>query len=182
VVDPEGETRTPDGEIVRHDACHDAARDRWDDLVDEFRPDVVVYYLANAGGVSEVRIDGQWLTDCDPAYGRYLARALRRDLDILGQHGARVVLASTPYPGALFLETRPGVDCRNATYRRVLELRPGTEMVDLNGFVERQRAEDIELYEDSIHFSPSGSRRVADWLLPEILGPGALEDSSDGVS
>jgi peptidoglycan/LPS O-acetylase OafA/YrhL len=192
VVDPEGETRTPEGEIVRNEPCHEDARDRWDDLVDEFRPDVVVYYLANAGGVADVHIDGQWVTDCDPAYDRYLARAVRRDLDLLGQHGARVVIASTPYPGALFLETRPKVDCRNATYRRIVEQRPGTEIVDLNGFVERQRADDVQLYEDAIHFSPSGARRVADWLIPEVLGAdvgadaaadaSAEENRSDGVS
>jgi peptidoglycan/LPS O-acetylase OafA/YrhL len=182
VVDPEGETRTPEGEIVRNEPCHDTARDRWDDLVDEYRPDVVVYYLANAGGVGEVHIDGQWLTDCEPAYDRYLTRALRQDLDILGQHGARVVIANTPYPGALFPQTRPEVDCRNATYGRVVQQRPGTEMIDLHSFVEGQRADDVQLYEDSIHFSPSGSRVVADWMLPEVLGPEALEDRSDGVS
>jgi peptidoglycan/LPS O-acetylase OafA/YrhL len=187
VVDPEGETRTPEGEIVRNEPCHDTARDRWDDLVDEFRPDVVVYYLANAGGVADIHIDGQWVADCDPAYDRYLTRALREDLDLLGQHGARVIIASTPYPGALFLETRPKVDCRNATYRRIAQQRPGTEIVDLNGFVEQQRAQDVQLYEDAIHFSPSGARRVADWLIPEVLGSAgagadAQEDRSDGVS
>jgi peptidoglycan/LPS O-acetylase OafA/YrhL len=182
VVDPEGETRTPEGEIVRNEPCHDVARDRWDDLVDEFRPDVVVYYLANAGGVANVHVDGEWVTDCDPTYDRYLARALGEDLDLLGQHGARVVIASTPYPGSLFLGTRPQVDCRNATYRTILRERPGTEMVDLNGYVEQQRADDVELYEDAIHFSPSGARRVAEWMIPEILGADALENGSGGPS
>jgi peptidoglycan/LPS O-acetylase OafA/YrhL len=168
VVAPESETRA-NGQIMHRKRCHGIARSRWNDLVDEFRPDVVVYYLANAGGVSDVRLDGQWVTDCDPAYDGYLTRALRRDLDILGQHGARVVIATTPYPGSFFEDSHREVDCRNATYLRVASQRPGTELVDLHAFIERERGDGVEMYEDSIHFSPSGARHVARWLIPQVL-------------
>jgi hypothetical protein len=79
------------------------------------------------------------------------------------------VFATTPYPGALLIDSHRQVDCRNATYRRVVAQRPGTDLVDLHAYVERERAAQIELHEDAIHFSTRGARRVAGWLIPQVL-------------
>ena len=56
--------------------CHDLRRQTWAGLVDQFDPDVVVYYLAAITGLGQVRMDGGVVGDCDPAYDAYLRETL----------------------------------------------------------------------------------------------------------
>ena len=72
---PEGKTRYGE-KVVDLPICHDLRRQTWAGLVDQFDPDVVVYYLAAVTGLGQVRMDGEWVGDCDPAYDAYLRETL----------------------------------------------------------------------------------------------------------
>ena len=85
---PEGVSRWGE-RIVEVEPCHDQRRVTWGDLVEEFRPDVVVYYLAALSGLVDVRLHGEWVGDCDRRFDHYLADALGEDLDVLTVGGAR---------------------------------------------------------------------------------------------
>ncbi len=168
-ANPEGQTRGADGRVDVRTPCHDNRRRVWEELVDDFDPDVVVYYLANAGGIGEVLLDGEWVTDCDPAYDDYMERALRSDADLLGAGGATVVFTTTPYVILPALDSDARVDCRNETYDAVAADRPGTEVVDLNGFVARQVANGRRMQADGLHLDGDNAVLAAEWLLPEVL-------------
>jgi peptidoglycan/LPS O-acetylase OafA/YrhL len=177
ILAPEGEARWSDGQVVAREACHDERRAAWSELVEDFDPDVVVYYLAAGGGAAELRYRGEWLTECDDAYGTYLRNAMRQDADVLGAGGATVALATTPQ--APFVVAAPevareGLACRRATLEGVVADRPGTAIVDMEAFLlEAGKGRDESLYRDPVHLSDLGADLVADWLLmaPWESGP-----------
>ncbi|HMG43978.1 MAG TPA: acyltransferase family protein [Acidimicrobiales bacterium] len=168
-VNPEGVTLQPDGSIVRREPCHDHRRALWTKLVREFDPDLVVFYLANAGGIGEARLDGEWVLDCDPPYDRYIERALTSEIDLLAAGGAPVVLTTTPYMAVLDGRSGPRTDCRNETLHEIAAARPGTQVVDLNRFVTSQTDTGVAMRVDSTHLSPEGGQLVSQWLLPLVL-------------
>lgn len=164
-----GKVRYPDGRVEDRPVCTDRRHDEWREALDRFSPDVVVYYLANAGGLGRGLLDGEWVTDCDPAFDRYLEQVLTDDIAVLGAGGAIVVLATSPYVYLPTPTADEAVDCRNATYRRVAERAPGARVVDLNGFVvAEQAASGDRLMRDFVHLDGEGATRVARWLLGEI--------------
>jgi peptidoglycan/LPS O-acetylase OafA/YrhL len=191
VVDPESTSRTADGKIRHDEPCQEQRRELWTNLVDVYDPDVVVYYLANAGQLGEVRLDGEWVNDCDPDYDEYLRGGLHEDLDLLEAGGAQVYMATSPQPGVLAQRSFDRVKCRNENYRRVADEDPGVELLDLAGFV-RQTIDrpdsDFSFFRDSLHFSDPGARAAAEWLLPEIgvvdpshaIDPVAAADAGGG--
>ena len=166
---PEGITLQPDGSIVRREPCHDHRRTLWAKLVREFDPDVVVFYLANAGGLGKARLDGEWVLDCDPSYDRYIERALTSEVDLLHAGGARVVLTTSPYIAVLDGTSGERTDCRNETLHEIAAARPGTTVVDLNQFVTLHAQAGDDMRVDSTHLSPTGGQLVSRWLLPLIL-------------
>ncbi|HEV7761466.1 MAG TPA: acyltransferase family protein [Acidimicrobiales bacterium] len=159
-----------DGSVIEREPCPEDRRVLWGDLVDDYDPDVVVYYLANVGTWDHQRIDGAWVWDCDPAYDDYLHDQIGGDVDLLGAGGARVVLATSPYVGIPSPTSGQRVDCRNETYRSVAADHPGTGVVDLNAFVGHIiDTTDADMFADPVHFSDEGARLVSAWLLPELL-------------
>ncbi len=168
-INPEGQTRTADGRVDVRTPCHDNRHKVWAGLVDDFDPDVVIYYLANAGGVGEVLLDGEWVTDCDPAFDDYVEGALREDADLLGAKGAPVVFTTTPYVVLPALDSEARVDCRNDVYRAIAADRPGTDVVDLNAFVASQVAGGRRMQTDGIHLDGDNAVITAEWLLPRVL-------------
>jgi hypothetical protein len=173
VLEPEGTTRWADGSIEGDgEPCHDTRQGVWTRLVEEYRPEVVVYYLAAGGGSAEVLMDGRWVRECDPDYDSYLAHALRGDADLLGAGGAIVVFATTP--AGPFTMGGPHVvealDCRRATLDAVVAARPGTEVVDMAAVVAVAQAHgDEDMFRDPVHLSEHGAEHVAAWLVPEAL-------------
>lgn len=81
VIGPEGVTRRSDGQEVRREVCPDDRHERWGELADVFQPDGVLDNLANAGGIGAPLLDGEHVSDCDPAYDAYLRDALPVDAD-----------------------------------------------------------------------------------------------------
>jgi hypothetical protein len=167
IVYADGPSKLTDGKVIDRDDCDPVREKQWRAVRDAFEPDVVVYYLANAGFTEDRWLDGEWVPECDPRYDTYLEGALRDDLDLLTARGATAVVATSPYTGTMLPGTGRVVDCRNATYNRVAAARPGTRVVDLNGFVGAQPG-DVEMFEDPVHLSPEGGRRAARWLLPQF--------------
>jgi peptidoglycan/LPS O-acetylase OafA/YrhL len=168
-ANPEGKTRGPDGQVAEREPCHEHRRQLWSQMVTAFDPDVVVYYLANAGGVGKVLLDGEWVLDCDASYDAYIEDALLTDADLLGAGGATVVFTTTPYVQLPVREKDERVDCRNDTYERVVDERPDSALVDLNGFVGGQVAGGTAMFVDGIHFDEPGAELVSDWLFPQVL-------------
>ncbi|MGH9236003.1 MAG: acyltransferase family protein [Acidimicrobiales bacterium] len=169
VLAPEGVARWADGQMLVREPCHDERRQAWSELVEDFDPDVVVYYLAAGGGAAELRYRGDWVTECDEEYGTYLRDALADDADVLAAGGATVALATTPQ--APFVVTAPeasraGLACRRTTLEAVAAERPGTAIVDMEAFLlEAEAGRDESMYRDLVHLSDLGAELVADWLL-----------------
>ena len=180
-VNADGPTLTPEGDVIQEEPCHGVRRDMWRSLVRQYEPDIVVYYLANAGFTHPHLVDGQWVPECNPVFDTYLTDTIDLDARLLSAGGASFVLATSPYTATLLEGTRETVDCRNATYVRVAQGRPGTRVIDLNAFVLTQPNEDM--FADSVHFSENGGELAARWLLPQVLewcpdGPGSAPASA----
>ena len=176
-VNPEGIARTSAGRIMRNDECEDARIELWTDLVDIYDPDIVIYYLANAGQLGDTRLDGEWVNDCDPVYDDYLHGALRRDLELLGAGGARVFMTTSPQPAVLSSVSVERVACRTQTYREVVDSLPGVHLLDLKTFVQdtiNRPDSNFDFFRDSLHFSDAGARAASEWLLPQV---GAIDPS-----
>jgi peptidoglycan/LPS O-acetylase OafA/YrhL len=167
-VTPEGVVKAIDGSVDTREVCHAGRRKMWTRLVDEFDPDIVIYYLANAGGSSEVMLDGRWTTDCEPDYDAYLTEALDQDADLLTAHGARILFATPPYPVSFEEHSKQRVDCRADLMRNLAASRPDGGVVELNQYVRQQSVAGIDMYADPIHLSAEGSRLVSDWLIPQL--------------
>ena len=172
VVNPEGIARSYDGQIVRSGpGCNQQRLQAWEETRDRFRPDVVVYYLANAGGLDEMFVDGEWQTDCDRAYDQMIEDELGREVAMLGGQGAAVMVATSPYNGftILYAKASERVDCRNATYRRVAEEHPRTGIVELSTYIDDLRHDGISPMQDVLHLNQATARRVSRWLWPQLL-------------
>jgi peptidoglycan/LPS O-acetylase OafA/YrhL len=175
VVNPEGVSRQSDGRILRSSNCQDRRIDLWSNMVETYDPDIVVYYLANAGQLGQVRLDGEWVNDCDAPYDDYFEHAMADDLEMLGAGGAEVYLTTSPQPGVLISTSHERVACRNQTYQRSVDDVPGTHLIGLKTFVQDtiDRPDDNgPFFRDTLHFSGWGARAASEWLLPTI---GAIE-------
>ncbi|HEY3141751.1 MAG TPA: acyltransferase family protein [Acidimicrobiales bacterium] len=149
--------------------CSADRQRRWRQTVDRFDPDVVVYYLANAGSPYQERIDGAWVWDCDPAYDAYLRDALSDDVELLGRGGATVLIATSPYTGFPEADSDQRVDCRNQTYRDLVAAGPGSSIVELSQFVQdEQTSTGDDLFSDTVHLNDEGTRLVFTWLLANL--------------
>ena len=164
------QVRYPGDQIVAREPCHDERRERWVGSARRLDADVVVVYLANAGGLGEQYLDGEWVTDCDAAYDDRLEEQLGRDVDALAATGATVVLASSPDVMIMSAGSNDRTACRNATYDRVARDHPGTRQIDLHGFLAGEAAAhpDVSVLRDFVHLSHDGARAVAAWMLPEV--------------
>ena len=155
--------------IVPREPCPDVRRERWERHAEAMQADVVVYYVANAGGLGEQWLEDAWRTDCDPVFDTLLEQEVGRDVDALTATGATVVLATSPDVAVLMAESNDQTACRNETYRRVVADHPGTLMIDLHGFVRQLELPPGEaVMQDFVHLSGPAAERVAAWMLPAV--------------
>jgi hypothetical protein len=171
-----GHTRYPDGRVVERPECPDRRREAWADAIEDFDPDVVVYYLANAGGIGKGNVDGEWVSDCDRPFDEHLEGELLGDVEVLAEGGATIVFATSPYVVMFTEESVDQVDCRNETYRRIVAQTPGARVLDLNAFlqVETEKA-GTGLMRDFVHLDDRGAVLVAEWMVqqvPALTAPG----------
>jgi peptidoglycan/LPS O-acetylase OafA/YrhL len=165
--------------IVPREPCPDVRRERWERHAEAMEADVVVYYIANTGGLGEQWLRDAWRTDCDPVFDTLLEQELGRDLDTLAATGATVVLATSPDVAILTAGSNDQTACRNETYRRVVADHPGTLMIDLHGFVgQLELPPGEDLMQDFVHLSGPAAQQVAAWMLPAV--DVALRDAGAG--
>jgi peptidoglycan/LPS O-acetylase OafA/YrhL len=176
-LDPEGVTKWGTG-VLHFKPCHDHRREAWGDMIDQFHPDVVIYYIASLNVPKAMLLNGKWVADCDPSYDDYLQAELDKDIQLLDSGGAKVALGTTPLtPAAGMLPRGPErLHCRNALYQRVVDDNPGTRLIDLNGAVAAAASvKGKNAFRDAVHLSDFGARYVSRWLLPTAL---ALRDGA----
>ena len=175
VILPGGDSLAPSGDLWhRNDVCTEDRRAIWRAMIERFDPDVVIHYLANGGTGYKQRLDGEWVADCDEPYDAFLRDGLSEDIELLGAGGARVLFATTPYASRdpeSQADANVEVDCRNATYEAVVEAHPGTEMVDLNAYIEQERARaGTDLFRDNVHPDDQGIALMSAWFLATATG------------
>ena len=166
--------------IVEREPCPETRRERWEEQARELDADAVVYYLANVGGLGQQRLDGRWVTDCDPGFDAAVEEEIGRDVDALAATGATVILATSHDVHTFTPTSRAETACRNETYRRVAAAHPGTLVLDLHAFLARaEPPPGEELLRDFVHLSEPGARLVAEWMLPAVAR--ALAEANTGV-
>ncbi|HKE76615.1 MAG TPA: hypothetical protein VKB57_23560, partial [Acidimicrobiales bacterium] len=176
-LDPEGVTKWGT-EVLRYTPCHGHRRDTWSRMIDQFHPDVVIYYIAGSNVPRGMLLNGKWVADCDPSYDAYLQAELDKDLQVLRSGGAKVAMGTTPLaPEARVIpEGAAMLDCRNALYQRVVDDNPGSRLIDLNGAVAAAtRVKGKNAFRDFAHLSDFGAGYVSRWLVPTAL---ALRDGA----
>jgi len=164
--------------VLHFKPCHDHRREAWSDMIDQFHPDVVIYYIASLNVPQAMLLNGKWVADCDPSYDDYLQAELDKDIKVLDSGGAKVAVGTTPLTPAAGMLPRglERLHCRNALYQRVVDDNPGTRLIDLNGAVAAAtRVKGKNAFRDAVHLSDFGARYVSRWLLPTAL---ALRDGA----
>jgi hypothetical protein len=157
------------GRTVDREPCPDERHEQWQTYVERMDAQVVVYYLANAGGLSAQYIDDRWVTDCDPVFDAALEDEIAEDVEVLAARGATVVLATSPKVAIWSSTAGEEVACRNETYRRVAAARPGTLVIDLHGFMAGLEPPPGETrFRDFVHLSHWAADEVAAWMLPAV--------------
>ncbi len=87
-------TAFPPGTPCKEDDPN-ALLDQWQQWVDEFNPDVVVY-LAR-GELFDQQLDGQWSNLGQPTFDSYVTQRFQKAISVLSSKGAAVALLSSPY-------------------------------------------------------------------------------------
>ncbi|HUA94491.1 MAG TPA: acyltransferase family protein [Acidimicrobiales bacterium] len=160
-----------------------ALLDAWRGYIDEYRPQVVVY-LARIDMFTQIH-DGTWTSIDGSTFDRYLTSQLRLGLKVLGAHGARVVLMTSPYynvtaDGVVDVpEDTPG---RVVRYDQILAQAakdaPGTTVFPLGTVVDPRHTyqgtvDGVPMRcSDFVHFSVSAGKVIAPRLLPVLLSLG----------
>ncbi|MCU1370238.1 MAG: putative acyltransferase [Ilumatobacteraceae bacterium] len=175
----DGLGRYPTGEIVKDPpGCRDWPR-RWAKQLTEVEPDAVLLLMVAPGGV-ERKVDGRWVTDCNPTYDRWYQGELETAIRVLGQQGARVSLATVAYydstidPDASYRHTA----CKNESIRAAAEAGDAS-VVDLNGWACQDAGDckrhvtlpdgsEAELRPDGMHFSGPGAVVPSAWIIRQL--------------
>jgi peptidoglycan/LPS O-acetylase OafA/YrhL len=155
---------------------------RWRGDVDRDDPDVAVILL-DRWELMDRRLNGRYQHVGEPEYDAYLSSELELALNIVGSHGARVVLLTAPYTrrqerpdGGLYPEDTPErVDAWNRLLADVAARHPTKPVIlDLQKVVCPDgrftwTVGAVRVRSDGLHFTPDGVKRViAPWLLPKF--------------
>ena len=141
-------------------------------------PDIVLVHMAGAA-ITDLKVNGEWLTPCDAAYAQGYESDLRKAVADAGMGGkAKVVLATNLYSGFSNLpdvqaKVNHSTDCLNEIVRRVQQSTPNSYLLDLNGFICpegkcRETDHGVVLREDHLHFKGDGGRLVARWVADQL--------------
>jgi hypothetical protein len=146
-------------------------------VVGAFDPDIAVLVL---GDVHEQRYQfgDHFVSACDPEFAPHFTDALAKGVDVLGAHGARVVLTTSAYALSIQGEqfSRPIREltrCGNDLIRRfaaehalqVVELQ---QLVCPIGDTCRDSIDGAQLRPDGIHYRGLGAEIVGSWILGQI--------------
>ena len=161
-----------------------ALLDDWQEWVNEYRPNVVVYMART--DILNQHYEGSWTWIGHAGFDRFLSSQLQQGLAVLSSRGARVVLVTSPYydstvgsGGSPVPEDAPG---RVVLYDQILEAvattRPGVSVFPLGQLVTpdghySQDAGGVNMRcNDGVHFSVQAGRVIAPHLFPYLVSIG----------
>ncbi len=159
----------------RHDGGDCDAK--WAADVAELRPDVILVVLGG-GFFAPVEIGKKWREACDPAWNEAVRVELTRQVRALGAHGARVVLATAPYPVEHWASDRwnRATDCLNAAFAQAAGAVPEVRLLPLKeqlcpGQDHTSCAIDSKgarIRPDGMHPEGLGGEEIARWVLGQL--------------
>lgn len=155
----------------------------WQQWVDEYRPDVVVY-LARVDLLTQ-DFDGTWTSIGNPSFDAFLDGQLRQGVSVLASRGARVVLMTSPYydstvqSGGSVPEDSPArVAVDDQILAQVSAQSPGVTVFPLASVVTpggryQQDVDGVDVRcADGVHFGAMAGQVVAPRLLPVLVDLG----------
>jgi peptidoglycan/LPS O-acetylase OafA/YrhL len=158
---------------------------RWQTLVDSFRPDVTLVLLGRWEVLDRVH-DGQWMHIGEPAFDAYLRSALDLAESILTSRGGRVAFLTAPCndheladlasPGRLPPDDAHRVDLWNqlqadevAAHQGWAEMVPLADLICPGGQYVASISGVPLRTSDGVHFQPLAGRLFVQQLLPGIV-------------
>ena len=170
------------GETLEQRPACDGWPLRWSAQVSQDQPDVTLLVIGRWETVDRVN-EGQWTHIGDPTFDSYLNAELQRALDIAGETGARVVVATVPYSrggerpdGRLYPEDQPErVNQWNTMLRNTISQRPGIGILDLNkklcpDGVYTAKVDGLKVRSDGVHLTQEGVNWMVPWLEESLRG------------
>lgn len=153
----------------------------WRRAIDADDPDVVVI-LVGRWETMDRMLEGRWTHIGDSDFDAYLRSELELAIATAGAHGARVVLATSPYnrrgeqfDGSLYPEDEPDrVTAWNTLLHDVAAENPDVRVLDFGARVSPDghftwTAGGIQVRSDGLHLTPTGVQDwIAPWLLPQL--------------
>ena len=159
----------------RHDGGDCDAK--WAADVAELRPDVILVVLGG-GFFAPVEIGKKWREACDREWNEAVRVELARQVRGLGAHGARVVLATVPYPVEHWASDRwnRATDCLNAALAHAAGVVPEVKLLPLKEqlcpgpdhtscAIESKGA---RIRPDGMHPEGLGGEEIARWVLGQL--------------
>ena len=140
-------------------------------VIAAFRPDVVFWIVSGASPAPQ-RYRDQWLLPCGSTYESLYERSLKREVGVLGAHGAKVVVTTAAYPFVFAGAPHSYDDCDNRLRRKVAA-ETGAKLADLFEYVCprnecRERQDGVLLRPDGLHYEGGGGAIVARWLIDQV--------------
>jgi peptidoglycan/LPS O-acetylase OafA/YrhL len=182
VWDGTHQARGTEGDVSRPPACPPAV----DALVAAERPDAVVV-LYGGWTNADLRVDGQWVGACDPAYRSLLRTRFRQVVTEAGESGAPVYVANAPRSTNTFrqADTWDRTACTNKVMEEVVGSVPGASVIDLDGWLCpdgtcRERVNGVPLRSDGVHFQGPGGAVASAWVFDEVVRRAGLERTAAG--
>jgi hypothetical protein len=135
-----------------------------------FDPDVVIWVASSPP--DELREGTQWLSACGSQYAADFRSALSHEVEMLGAHGARVVITTSAYPRFPLHGSDAAAECQNPLRRQVAKS-TGAQLVDLFSYICpngkcRVKQNGVTLRSDGLHYKGPGGAIVAQWLYDQI--------------
>jgi peptidoglycan/LPS O-acetylase OafA/YrhL len=159
----------PDGATWKATPCDPP----WEtDVVHQFRPQVVFWIVSNPTGAGGTYL-GQHVEPCSRLWDSLYQQSLRREVQILGATGAKVVITTAAYSRLFGLHFNDhATDCDNQL-RRQVATETGTQLIDLYAYTCPQgqcpaEQNGITLRPDGLHYAGPGGEIVARWMLGHV--------------
>ena len=170
--------RKPDG-VIDHDFGYTCDRG-WDDAIDRFKPDIVMF-ARNGIPDAELWRDDHWVAPCSAEFHDWSFDELSADATRVTRAGAKLLLVtSVPSAHSNVSTFRPAeyaksVECGNQVFRDVAAAHPGVvQLVDLyahlcdrEGRCETRLPDGMGLRIDGTHFRYKSARVISQWILSE---------------
>jgi peptidoglycan/LPS O-acetylase OafA/YrhL len=157
------------GASVKRAPCHPD----WEAAaLDQFRPDIVFWVVSDAAK-SGLRLRGHSVQSCTEPYDSNYQQSLRREIAILGSHGAKVAITTEAYSRVFGgANADRETDCNNRLRREVAH-ETGAALVDLFSYICpngqcRARQNGVTLRPDGEHYDGPGALIVAKWMLHQV--------------